>query len=181
MDLKTIHLPAITLAELYRTSLVIPGAETVKETGTAPIIERVTEKETITEKEADWSSLGNNRKNISVIVDYAGGADIPGNEMQFLNGILSACKLSLDDITLINLGLRPGVTYKQIIEQFRSKIILLFDVSPEKLSLPLSFPAFQPQAFNRVTYLYVPSLADLVDDKLLKSKLWVSLKNIFEV
>jgi hypothetical protein len=70
-------------------------------------------------------------------------------------------------------------------QQLQPKIILLFGVEPSAIRLPINFPAFRPQDFDGCTYLSTPGLDQLVpntdESKLLKSKLWVCLKTIFDV
>jgi len=49
----------------------------------------------------------------------------------------------------------------------------------------MEFPVFKIQAYDQCTYLTAPSLEELVrpgdEGKLLKSKLWVCLKTLFEI
>ncbi len=59
--------------------------------------------------------------------------------------------------------------------------MILFGVPPLSIDLPINFPPFQLQAFNKRTYLYSPALAELEQDKALKGKLWGCLKTLFEI
>ena len=49
----------------------------------------------------------------------------------------------------------------------------------------MDFPVFKIQPYDQCTYLTAPALEDMVrpgdDGKLLKSKLWVCLKNLFGI
>jgi len=45
----------------------------------------------------------------------------------------------------------------------------------------MNFPHFQQQKFTGITFLFSPSLNELENDKLLKSKLWICLKQIFNI
>jgi hypothetical protein len=58
---------------------------------------------------------------------------------------------------------------------------LLFDTSPAAISLPMSFPYYQLQSFAGSTFLYAPSLKELENDRVEKSKLWVCLKRLFNL
>ena len=53
------------------------------------------------------------------------------------------------------------------------------------IRLPINFPPFKQLSYDDCTYLSSPALDQLVpnteDSKLLKSKLWVCLKTIFDV
>ena len=181
MDLNHIELPAFVIADLYRSSLVDPGQKLTDETGSGDVSTDEKKLQEDTGKKKEWLSLGNNRKNILLIFDHKDVLHLPDSELQFLTGILTACKLGLDDVALLNLNNHSGVDYKQLSAHFKCRIILLFGVEPLQLALPMNFPHFQQQAFAGISYLFSPSLAELENDKLLKSKLWVCLKRIFEV
>ena len=51
---------------------------------------------------------------------------------------------------------------------------------PAMLDLPVNFPHFQVQSFNNSTFLFTPSLHE-IQNTILKSKLWVCLRRIFNV
>src|SRR5258705_7089952 len=136
MDLNHIDLPASLVADLYHSSLIEAGDTPAN---AQPVIDDNTAGE--------WKWLGNNRKNILLLVEYVGGVNLPEQELGFLNGILAACKLSIDDVAIVNLDNHPGVSYKEFISFFKSRTIFLFGVDPAKFGLPMSFPHFQLQSF----------------------------------
>ena len=181
MDLNHIELPAFAIADLYRSSLVELGdqltAEKISSDDSAPAKNLKDE----TDKQEKWLSLGDNRKNILLIVDHKDVTHLPDEEFRFLMEILTACKLGIADISLINLNNYPGTDYKQLAAHFKCRTVLLFGVEPVRLGLPMNFPHFQQQAFANITYLFSPALTELENDKLLKSKLWVCLKRIFGI
>lgn len=175
MDLNHIELPASMLADLYKTSLVETG-----ELITQP--ERVnSNEESKAENIATWKYLGNNRKNILVVVNVSDAVHLPDRQLDFLTAMLTACRLSLDDVAVVNLNNHPEASYKELTVFFKSKITLLFAVEPVTFGLPMSFPHFQLQAFANNTFLFSPSLEELENDKLLKSKLWVCFKRLFNL
>src|SRR5215213_6249659 len=83
MSLNNIHLNPQMLADLYANSLVETGTTTVPES-------------------AGPKHLGNNKKNIIIIVSHGSVPFLPDEELTFLISILSACKLSLADIAIVN-------------------------------------------------------------------------------
>lgn len=174
MDLNNINLPASVIADLYFSSLIETNEITAK-----PEIE----KPTIEKKEHSpvWKWLGENKRNILVTVSYQDTVHLPDNELQLLTNMLMACKLSLADVAIINLQNQPSQTYKEAIDQFKSRIVLLFDIEPSSFGLPISFPFFQIQPFANCSFLYAPSLKELEEDKVKKSKLWVSLRRLFGI
>jgi len=181
MDLNKIELPAFLIVDLYKDMLVSSPA--YKEVKTEDIQKAEKNKLVIPDKQnpETFKFLGNNKKNILVVVNNNDAVFLPDNQLTFLTGILNACKLSLDDIALFNFSNYPEASYKEILPFFNSKVMLLFAVAPEKIGLPVSFPEFQIQPFSTTTLLYSASLSDLEHDKELKGKLWMSLKRLFNL
>lgn len=161
MSLNNISLPARMIAELYPFSLV--------------------EKVTPADIPAAIEFVGKNKKNILVLVCKVNIAFIEDNELNFLSSILAACKLSLDDVAIVNLNSLNFNCYRTIINQFKSNTVLMFDVASEAIDLPFNFPYFQLQQFDQCTYLCAPGLTTIATDKTLKTQLWVCLKNLFRV
>ncbi len=175
MDLNNIELPGFLIADLYPNSLVDGALVNEKE-----LFSTVSPKQSVTE-DITWKSLGNNQRNILIIVNSSEAVYLPDNELAFLTGVLGACKFSLADVAIVNLAHYPGASYKELTAFFKSKIVLLFDVEPASFGLPMSFPHYQIQPFSNNSFLYSPSLKDLENDKVEKSKLWVCLKRLFNL
>jgi hypothetical protein len=179
MDLNHINLPAFVIADLYHSSLIDAGETAAKPKPEEIIIEKKSipdRTETI-----DWKYLGENRKNILIIVNHKEGVHLSDDDLNFLTGILGACKLNLGDVAIVNLNNHPGTSYKELTGHFKSKNVFLFGVEPAAFGLPMSFPHFQLQSFANNSFLFSPVLKELENDKLLKSKLWVCLKRIFGI
>jgi len=124
-------------------------------------------------------SLGGNQKNILIVVKNEKVTYLADEDLEFLTNILKACKLSLDDVAIVNTHINPIQGYKEYLKTWNSKIVLLFGVNPVSFDLPVNFPEFQVQSLTNTQFLYSPSLSECRTDKLLKSKLWVSLQRIF--
>ncbi len=159
MSLNSIQLKPQLLAELY--------PETLVGTITTSVPEKKRQK-----------YLGNNAKQILILVSHASLPFLPEHELNFLTSVLTACKLSLADIAIINLAKTDDNDLQQTITQ-EGKIVLLFGIQPADIGLPIHFPVFQVQKFNHTTYMHTPSLSEMETDRDLKSKLWNSLKNLF--
>jgi hypothetical protein len=175
MGLNNIDLPAAALADLYSSSLVETGEITpAKKTATAPLpaLPAETGKGT--------RSLGENKKNILIVVNNNEAVHISDNELTLLTSMLAACKLSLADVAIVNTN-QQAASYKELLSEFSSKVCLLFAIEPSGFGLPMSFPHFQIQPFANCSFLYSPSLTELENDKVLKSKLWVCLKRLFNL
>lgn len=178
MDLNNIDLPTSLVVDLYCSSLISTKEIAIEKKIVKEISNPVVQK---IESNAPWKSLGNNQKNILVIVNNKEVVHLPDNEFSFLGGILGACKLSVADVAIVNLNNHPEATYKELTSYFKSKVVFLFDAEPAAFGLPMSFPHYQIQAFAANSFLYAPSLKDLEDDKGEKSKLWVCLKRLFNL
>ncbi len=167
MDLNHIELPASTVAELYRSSLVIPATKKAEILGYA---------ESDTPK---W--LGNNKKNVLILVKHEDAIHLPDADLELLTTILNACKLSLEDVAILNLQSQAAFDYKNAQQLLKPAQLILFGIEPSSIGLPLSFPHFQIQAFQQTSYLFSPTLALVGTDRALKTSLWQSLKLLFKL
>ena len=179
MDLNNIILPTALVTDLYETALIDSGETPVVKAAISPPAE--TGPARTDKPESAWKSLGHNQKNILLVVNNPDVVFLPDNELTFLTGILGACKLTLADVAIINRHNSPEMAYKELITHFSSKVVLLFEVEPADFGLPMSFPHYQLQAFAGSTFLYSPSLKELENDRVEKSKLWVCLKRLFNL
>ena len=127
------------------------------------------------------SFLGNNLKQVTIIVKSDTAIYLPEDELNFLLGILTACKLSMADVALVNSSKNHNLNYADITAQLNAEKVLLFGVTPSALQLPLQFPHYQVQKFNSQVYLSAPTLNELENDKDQKTKLWNCLKQVFVI
>jgi len=162
MSLNNIQLKSSMLADLYKNSLVETSG-TISAPQTKPL-----------------KCLGNNQKNIIVIVSHDSVPFLPDGELNFLSNVLAACKLSIADIAIVNNSNIKESDLQTMINTEANKV-LLFGIEPLAIGLPINFPAFQLQPFNSRTYLYAPELSQIESDKGLKARLWTSLKTMFEI
>ena len=164
MSLNEIRLSSQHLSDLYGSVLVEVDAKPVP---TAPQVYPV-------------SYLGMNEKNILIITSEPDAKYISEGELAFLTTVLNACGLGLADVAIVN-WLNTERDYNKIVDSLQSKTVLLFDVDPLSFGLPINFPAFQTQDFNKRTYIYAPALKTIEQDVPLKKGLWTALKKTFAV
>lgn len=169
MDLNNIELPASAIAELYRNSLVIPVEKTAA-IPSAPVHSPATAK---------W--LGNNKKNVLILVSHPDAIHLPDKDLELLTNIFTACKLSLEEVAILNLYPLSGFDHKQATQLLHPTRAILFGIEPMAFGLPMSFPAFQVQAFQQTSYLCSPPVAAIGADRNLKTSLWNSLKTLFQL
>ncbi len=169
MSFETFQLNRALIEELYQNNLVLMNkpAET-----------------SIVETPVQQPYLGKNKKQISILVNNPEVTYLTEDEFNVLSKILQACKLSLDDVAVINLN-KKQVSYKQLKENMHGNKVILFGISTGQIELPISFPEFKIQQFDGVDYLVASTLQEMHGEseqvKLLKSKLWVCLKKMFNL
>ena len=183
MNADKIILPDFLIADLYKDSLVAINDFTAREQG--PAKETVAaENKAVEASPEKIEYYGDNAKNIIVVVNQPNTTHLNKDDLSFLTNILKACQLNAGDIAIINVAKQP-VTYAAIKEQLNAIQILLFDVEPSAIGLPFKIPSFQVQNYAGCTIMPAPALSALnkqtVEGKLLKTKLWNSLKQIFGI
>jgi hypothetical protein len=168
MSLDNIQLPATVIQDLYKKSLVLSD-----------------KKQSVTvEKPSDTVSfniLGNNQQKILILVADEETLYLPDEQLNFLMGILTACKLTMQDVAILNTRKNTNLSYTNFVTVLKSATVILFGVETSTIELPLQFPTYQIQAYNNQTYLSAPSLTVLQNDKAEKTKLWLCLKQVFSL
>jgi len=201
---KTSLIPASNPSIAAKPAPVIPAGSPVatkpvepRPAETKPLEPRPAETKPVAPKPADptpveilpsdpapYKILGNHRRKVSIIVNSPGAAFLPDDQLGFLSKILEACRMNIGDVAIINHHTTP-VVITALRQQLQPQNILLFGVEPTAIRLPINFPEFKLQPYDECTYLSAPPLQQLVantaDAKLLKSKLWVCLKTLFDV
>ncbi len=181
---KTI-LSSSVLVDLYKDSLVV--VEDIPLENKATVEQTIeTKKEEI--KEVKWEgpikSLGEHNKKITVIVNDPNSVHL--NEMDFilLTSILNACRLTIADIALINIGNQP-VGLHQILQELPSTLVLSFAVDATQLKVKLPSTLYKVTQLGETHILFSNALSTMqgtgVEAKQEKAKLWTVLKKIFEL
>ncbi len=196
MKLEKNTLPDFLLADLFKTNLVLIDNEieprrknnTNVKGGSADEMILVSEK---LEKPADiplhnkpFSYLGNNHQHISIIVNDPSCIHLDDAMLQILSAILTACKLNLADVAIINTH-HQQVTDAIIRKELQPAVVLLFGVETTAIDLPFSIPEYKVQPFNNCSYVQSAPLQKMAgtttDARMEKSKLWLCLKDLFKI
>lgn len=194
MKSEKIILPDFVLADLYKDSLVVVDKEihaTKKSNNTQKpaVDEEMILVNPDTEKTSDTPNkplafLGNNGKHISIIVKDATAIHLDDALLQILSAILTACKLNLADVAIVNMHAQQ-VNDSILRNELSPSIVLLFGVETASIGLPFSIPDYKVQPFNNCAYVQAASLTKMTgtttEAKMEKSKLWLCLKDIFNV
>src|SRR4051812_43375880 len=110
MSLKNIPLPAVVLANLYKNTLVEAPRNAVR----SPLARN----EPAFANGAD--------KRILILVNTAAAEFLPVNDLKFLSGFLTACRLSMNDIAIVNLRGSDVFSGRDTPAFLSSEIIILF-------------------------------------------------------
>ena len=166
MTIDNIHLSDFLCQNLFKNNLI--GQEKVEKTS------EISAKSKI-------HHLGLNQKSILFLVNNPDNKYLEDAEMEMLTNLLTACKLSVADIALVNYAHCFPVSYDELITEFNSEKLLVFGISTGELKLPFNVPDFQIQKFQQQTYLFNPSMKEVLNDVHLKKNLWNSLKKLFSI
>jgi DNA polymerase III psi subunit len=164
MNFEQFHLPGFLLRDLYKESLV-----ELNEIQQTPA-----KKPELTD-----NVLGNNQKQVIILVNNTDSQVISDQDLSFLLTILNACKLSLNDVVIVNFAAQEDLTYQKLVQDFKPKVMLLFGVKQASIKMPVLFPDFQVQSFMDIRFLSSPTLQSMQQDDTIKRKLWTGLKQLF--
>ncbi len=174
MNLEYIQIPNFLIADLFKSNLVIVNDEPKTEkTPTNP------EKKQVRE----WY-LGSNLRKITIMVREKEAVYLQDEALQFLSAILSACKLNLGDVAIVNYE-NDAVSYAYLKEKLTPHFVILFNVTAKEINIPFTVPFYQVQSHDNCQFLLAPELHSMLgssqESKLEKSKLWLSLKKMFSI
>ena len=173
MSFNELILPHFLIADLYKNVLI----ET-------QVAETVTTKQIEAIQPIALKFLGENRKQVSIIVIDNNAVYIDDEKLNLLTKLLAACKLTLADVAIVNLH-NKNITYNQIKQELNPQFLLLMGVDIKQFALPIIFPEYKIQYYNNCQILIAKDLQQFIgetqDVKMEKSKLWLCLKTLFGV
>jgi len=172
MSLQNLQLPASLVTELYANHLVENSSNGSKQHRDPKVSSGVIH------------TLGGNAKRITIVVSEESQTFMKDSDLEWLQKVLMACKLTLGDVAIVNTHSK-NVTIGLIKQQLKPEKLVLLGPDPAELQLPFNFPQFKIQEHDNCSYLFAPSPRELnmetKESKVLKSKLWVLLQQLFEV
>ncbi|WP_026763924.1 hypothetical protein [Sediminibacterium salmoneum] len=135
------------------------------------------------ERPDNWF-LGKNAKRITILVNEPDAVFLNDANLDFLTKILGACKLNMGDVSVINTA-RYLALFPEIKKELSPSIYILFGVKTSDIQLPFIIPDYQIQPYDQSKFLAAPAFIQFTGDsaeaKLEKTKLWVSLKTLFNI
>jgi hypothetical protein len=128
--------------------------------------------------------LGTNRRSISFLVYCPDHDFLPEEQLVFMNKMLSACKLEMSDIVLLNIA-RLDLSFEELKVQFHPRIIFLWGIRPAFFSLDSALPDFNVTVLDGISIIPVLSPEIMCIEgpsgHELKSRLWICLKKLFNL
>lgn len=196
---KTI-LPNSVLVSLYKDTLVLPELAKKKpeiisnpldaqiktlDTHAPAAVQIETEKNhTPISDLGQIKYLGEHLKQVTIIVKDELAVYLNENDLTLLSSILSACKLTLADIALINVA-QQKLSLHEILNVLPSKLVMIFDVSSTTLKIKLPTTLYKSIQLGDTYLLFSNSLSLMQGGdqsaKLEKGKLWAILKSLFQL
>ena len=174
MSFEGVVLPNFLIADLYKGILV---EDEIK-------INTKKVAETKEDKHISVSFLGSNNKQVVIVINDNDAAIIGDEKLQLLTNLLTACKLSLADVAIVNVN-NKQIVYNQIKTALQPKFLILMGIDAKAFKLPIIFPEYKIQHYDNCPILLTSDLNNLLgtttEVKVEKSKLWLSLKLLFSI
>lgn len=124
---------------------------------------------------------GSNKKQALVINQLDDAQEVYAEHMLFLEKILGAVNLDMDDIALINIPAGKSCRFVQLKNELEFNSLIAFGVMPERLSLSINYKKYHGFNFLETNILIADSLMELMPDKKNKALLWNELKKMFDI
>lgn len=175
MSFENIQLTDDQLADFYGKQLVIveKGDNTAKTETKAP-------KPTIApEPVAATAPLqgvtGKNKKQFVWLVEEHYFPYLNDADFQFLGDVLTACKMNMEDIALVNVANNRN-HFDELVQQLQPKFIIASGVQVD--ALPIQPADYRVQEQQGYLICCTETLEAIRTDKSKKSKLWLALKQM---
>ncbi|WP_324229543.1 hypothetical protein [Lacibacter sp.] len=175
MSFENIQLTDDQLADLYGKQLVI-----VEKGDNIPKPETKAAKPTIApEPVAATAPLqgvtGKNKKQFVWLVEEHYFPYLNDADFQFLGDVLTACKMNMEDIALVNVANNRN-HFDELVQQLQPKFIIASGVQVD--ALPIQPADYRVQEQQGYLLCSIDTLEAIRTDKSKKSKLWLALKQM---
>jgi hypothetical protein len=123
--------------------------------------------------------LGKNDRHVIILVAHDQHTFLPEEELAFLTRILQACQMNIADAAIVNTAKQPE--WYNSLNQLTPQKIISFGVQHPSKDLSL----FSSENVDNILWLTAPPLFEFIRDteqsKVLKTKLWSCLKDVFQI
>ncbi|TAD84346.1 MAG: hypothetical protein EAY75_13235 [Bacteroidetes bacterium] len=184
-----ISLTPLLLADLYADCMVIAAVSTAKQAAPAALNTPTATANTNASLAAAPAAatptqfLGGFGKQVAILVRQPGAVHIAENELEFLNKILAAVKLSLADVAIVNVE-RQEAKFPFFLNEQAPQCLIAFGVEASVLQVPMVVPQFQITTWHNCGWLFAPSIHHFLGTSpqvtALKTQLWQALQQLFQ-
>lgn len=138
----------------------------------------------IQKKPSTYKYIGNNKKNIVIIIKEIGPVYVNDITLEQINSILKSCQLEFSDVAIFNIE-KEKIQIDDLIDNLSPNIILLFDIESKEITLPISINYNEIRFYKDCKVLLALSFESLFQKNNIESterkfQLWRSLNNIFD-
>ncbi len=126
---------------------------------------------------ASFNYLGSNKKNFVLMVNYPLQEFIQEDHLKALESILSAKRLNLDDVAIVNIAAQKSAGYADILNFFHPETLILLGkgATPDALP-PLKFNVIEE--INGLKLLHTYAFDEMMDNNLNKKAFWEQVKSL---
>lgn len=125
----------------------------------------------------DFKYLGNNQKNILILVNDSQNEVSTEQGRELLRKLVNAIALTGKDFALVNYSNYSTATYTDFADFFACKLVLAFGVNPKQLGLAEQ-ALHQLNQVGEAKLVFTKNLHDLDSDQTSKKILWTSLQKL---
>lgn len=167
MSLDNFQLPPHLLSELYKNSLVVLDDKQIN---------------TDSLKEENFNYLGDNLKHILILVKDTESVHLNDPNLNFLTGILSACKLNIADVAILNMHRNTNTSLEKLLSYFNPNAIINFEFNLSQITvLQINDSKYEIHKINQTPFLNSSALHHVSNNVDEKKKLWGCLKTMFSI
>lgn len=180
MSLENVQFDPYILARLFQHQAIIPGEKPAAPaiTATPPAPPKVAEAPAVALPPVKF--LGENQRRIALLINNANEVYLNDTLFNLLTNILNACKLGMQDVALINLHAYPEANFAALQQAVPMQYCIFFGMEPATLGVQGVQPYQVSQAGN-TSLLYSSELGVIAEDKVMKGRLWNSLKQLLGI
>ncbi|MGK0387822.1 MAG: hypothetical protein ACI94Y_000548 [Maribacter sp.] len=103
------------------------------------------------------------------------------DHLDFLSKILSAVQLDFDKILTLEMKGRETFKIPTTIDNRKIDTVIIFGLNPKQLCINFLSTIYKIEKMKETKFLFADNLYSISTSKELKKKLWLSLKELFEV
>lgn len=116
---------------------------------------------------------------ILIIVSDPQSENLSSADHAFVSSVLTACQQSIEDAVVCNVAVSTA-NVKEYLSTDRNLNCLLFGVDPAIVGGEV-LDKYKVQRAKNISFIHAPGLKEIQDNVAEKKKLWVSLKQLFNL